>query len=111
MSLSVDDTKSPTNNICLKSYPLGNDLLVAACDMELLGSTLLEGDIQFVVSEDFYCSVKGDVNLLSEHLQQATIANLIGKRCVACGIQLGLINKENILNIADVPHAQFALMK
>jgi len=111
MNLSADDTKSPTNNICLKTYPLGNDLLVAACDIELLGSTLLDGDIQFVISEDFYCSIIGTVDLLSEHLQQATIANLIGERCVACGIQLGLIDKENILNIADVPHAQFALIR
>jgi len=111
MSLSVDDTNSPANNICMKTYPFGNnDLLVAACDTELLGSTLLDGDVTFVISEAFYCSVKGDVDLLSKHLQRATIANLVGKRCVACGIQLGLINKENILNIADVPHAQFALM-
>jgi hypothetical protein len=89
---------------------MGHELLVAACDTELLGTTLSDGNIEFDVSEDFYHSVKGPIDLLVKHLQQATIANLVGKRCVGCGIELGLINKENVLNIANVPHAQFTLM-
>jgi hypothetical protein len=110
MSLSEDSTNSRVRDICLKTYTVGNDLLVAACDKELLGVTLFEDNVEFVVSEDFYCAVEGTVDLLSKQLQRATIANLVGERCVNCGIQLGVIRKENVLNIADVPHAQFALM-
>ena len=110
MSQSGDDTNSPANNICLKTYVVGNDLLVAACDRELIGQTLCEGEVELEVSKDFYCSVYGDTTLLARHLERATIANLLGERCVACGIQLGLVDKEKVLNIAQVPHAQFALM-
>ena len=48
--------------------------------------------------------------MLEEHLQRATIANLVGERCVRCGVKMGLIMEENILIIDGVPHAQFALM-
>ncbi|MDD3492772.1 MAG: DUF424 family protein [Candidatus Thermoplasmatota archaeon] len=110
MSQKGDDTSSPANNICLKTYVVGRDLMVAACDRELLGQTLSDGDVELVVLEDFYCSVYGDVELLTRHLERATIANLVGERCVACGMQMGLIEEEKVLNIANVPHAQFALM-
>jgi hypothetical protein len=110
MNQSEDNISSRVNDICLKTYPVGNDILVAACDKELLGSTLSGDNIEFVVSKDFYFSVEGTVELLARHLQRATIANLVGKRCVACGIQLGFISEENVINIANVPHAQFALM-
>lgn len=94
----------------MKTYTVGRELLVAACDRELLGQTLTEGGVKLVVSEDFYCSVCGDVTLLARHLERATIANLVGERCVACGIEMGLIDEEKVLNIDHVPHAQFALM-
>ncbi|MEA2054858.1 MAG: DUF424 family protein [Candidatus Thermoplasmatota archaeon] len=98
------------NKMCIKTYAVGNEILVAACDAELLGKTLKGGGITFKVSKDFYGDIYGDKKTLEEHLQRATIANLVGRRCVGCGIKMGLILKENVLNIGDIPHAQFALM-
>jgi len=87
-----------------------NEVLVAACDAELIGKTLKEGEIEFHVSKEFYADVLGDEELLKKHLVNATIANLVGHRAVKCGIEVGIIDKENVIKIAGIPHAQFALL-
>lgn len=110
MNRDEENTDSPTSDICIKTYAQGHHTLVAACDRELLGKTLEDGDIIFEVSTAFYDGVRGDVALLERHLRAASTANLVGERCVACGKQLGLIDGEKVLNIGSVPHAQFVLM-
>ncbi|KAA0004407.1 MAG: DUF424 family protein [Thermoplasmata archaeon] len=110
MSREEEDTDSLVENICMKMYAVGNEIMVAACDSELLGRTLEDGEITFKISKDFYYDVHGSIEMLEEHLQRATIANLVGERCVRCGVKMGLIMEENILIIDGVPHAQFALM-
>ena len=110
MNHDEENTDSPTNDICIKIYAQGLYNLVAACDCELLGETLEDGDISFEVTAAFYEGVRGDLALLERHLQAATTANLVGERCVDCGKRLGLIDRENVLNIGSVPHAQFVLM-
>lgn len=110
MNQEGGDTVSQAKRICIKMYVVGKEIMVAACDAELVGKTLKDGDINFEVSKDFYYDIQGDIKMLEEHLQRATIANLVGKRCVKCGVEMGLIMEENILIIDGVPHAQFALM-
>ena len=104
MNQGMEDINSQANDICIKVYRTGGEILVAACDAELLGKTLVEGEIEF------YDGVRGDEEMLRKHLSIATIANLVGKRSVRCGIKMGLIDKENVLNIDGIPHAQFALL-
>ena len=94
----------------MKIYRQGVEVLVAACDAELLGKTLREREIEFHVSSDFYDGIRGDEEMLRKHLSMATIANLVGKRSVGCGIEMGMIDEENILSIDGIPHAQFALL-
>jgi len=110
LNQGMEDINSQANDICIKVYRTGGETLVAACDAELLGKTLVEGEIEFHVSKEFYDGVRGDEEMLRKHLSIATIANLVGKRSVRCGIKMGLIDKENVLNIDGIPHAQFALL-
>ncbi len=110
MSQNTEDTNSQANKIYIKVYTVSNEILVAACDAELVGKTLKEGEIEFHVSKEFYVDVLGDEELLKKHLMKATIANLVGKRAVKCGIDVGIIDEENILFIEGIPHAQFALL-
>jgi len=71
---------------------------------------LKEGEIEFKVSKEFYGDIVGDEELLKKHLLQATIANLVGHKAVKCGIEIGIIDKENVIKIAGIPHAQFVLL-
>ncbi|MGZ4940673.1 MAG: DUF424 family protein, partial [Halobacteriota archaeon] len=43
-------------------------------------------------------------------LKNATIANLVGKRAVDCGIDSGIIDEEYIITIEGVPHAQMVTL-
>lgn len=106
----MENTDSQANKICIKVYKVGVETLVAACDAELIGKTLKEGEIEFCISKEFYEDVIGDEELLKRHLSQATIGNLVGERTVKCGIEMGLIDRENVIKICGIPHAQFALI-
>ena len=110
MSRKTEDTGSHTNSICMKVYRIGNDVLLAACDAELIGKTLRSGEIEFKVSEKFYKEVIGDEELLKKNLSLATIGNLVGERCVRCAIEMGLVNPENVIKIDCIPHAQFVII-
>jgi hypothetical protein len=97
-------------NICIKIHAIGKEIMVAACDFTLLEKTLKKGDFVFHISKDFYDDFRGNENLLKRYLETATIANLVGEKCVKCGIELGIIIKENVVYIDGIPHAQFAAM-
>ena len=85
-------------------------LSVAACDKELLGKRLKFKEIEFYVNPDFYKKEEGSKEELIQVLKNAVTANLVGKEAVDCGIECGVIKKENILMIGDVPHAQAIVM-
>ncbi len=106
----MENIGSLANKIYMKVYKIKDEVLVAACDAELLGKTLKEGEIEFKVSKEFYGDIVGDEELLKKHLLQATIANLVGHKAVKCGIEIGIIDKENVIKIAGIPHAQFVLL-
>lgn len=96
--------------ICIRVHKAQAEVIVAACDAELVGTTLSDGDIELHVSKAFYEDVVGAEDILMQHLKMATIANLVGHRAVECGIEAGFIDRKNVLMIGDIPHAQFAVM-
>jgi len=110
MSQKMEDTGSQMNSISMKIYKVGNDVLIAACDAELLGKTLRNDDIEFRVSEKFYKDIIGDEELLKKNLSLATIGNLLGEKCVKCAIEMGLVEPENVIRIDEIPHAQFVII-
>ena len=110
MSQSTGDSNSLKNKIYMKIYHAGNDVLLAACDADLLGKTLHFGDVEFIVSKEFYADVLGDEEMLKRHIKIATVGNLVGKLAVKCAIEMGVVDKENVIMIEGVPHAQFAII-
>jgi hypothetical protein len=96
--------------ISIKVYKKGNDLLIGACDEELLGKKFEDGKFQIDVSKDFYGGERISSEVLKKYLEDATIANLVGKETIKCAIDLGLINPDCIIEIKGVPHAQMVRM-
>jgi hypothetical protein len=84
--------------------------LVAACDEELLGKTLSEGEVELHVDPGFYEGSRVDEEALSAHLAGCTVANLVGERVVGLAIEMGMVDPENVLRIDGIPHAQWALL-
>lgn len=90
----------------LRTYDTEQGLLVAVCDEDLLGETFRDGDVRLEVSEDFYGGPVSGVNEVESELVNASIANLVGEESVRVGVDAGLIDKENVLYVEGVPHAQ-----
>lgn len=84
--------------------------MVAACDAEILGTTLEEGDLRVVVGEGFYGGEKVEAEVLGRLFELATMINLIGPRVVALAVGLGLVDEGCIMTIDGVPHAMVLRM-
>jgi len=85
---------------------VGNNMLLAICDAEILGKTLREGKIAFHVKEEFYKGVKVNVEEAVAMIENSTIVNMVGKNVVKKAVEKGYVHPEAILNIEGVPHAQ-----
>lgn len=96
--------------ISIKIYEQGDDLVIGACDEQLLGKKFVEGKFQIDVSKNFYGGQRISKKTLAKYLHDATIANLVGEETVQCAIKLGLVNPGCILKIKGVPHAQMIRM-
>ena len=94
----------------MKIYKQGTDILIGACDEELIGKKFREGKLQIDVSKEFYDGERISMEVLKKYLKNATIANLVGEKTVNCAIKLGVVDLECVMKIKDVPHAQMVRM-
>ena len=85
---------------------MGEYVLLATCDVELLGEILREGKIVFKVGEEFYKGPKMLVEEAVELMEESTIVNMVGHNIVNKAIEKGLVHPEAVLKICGVPHAQ-----
>jgi hypothetical protein len=89
---------------------IGNNVLLAICDAEILGRTLREGKIVFCVKEEFYRGAKVDVEEAVEMISNSTIVNMVGRNVVRKAIERGYVHPEAVLKIEGIPHAQVVKM-
>lgn len=95
----------------MKVHTRGVEVLVAACDVDLLGKTLRQGELRLHVSS-FYDGEEVTEEQFLDQLKLATIGNLVGRRTVDAARRAGLVGDDGILWIDGVPHAQiFVLWK
>ncbi|MCO5384115.1 MAG: DUF424 domain-containing protein [Methanosarcina barkeri] len=90
----------------LKIYKNREHVLVAACDKEVLGKTLKNGNTVVDISRAFYEGEYVSEEELRKALQNATTANIFGEKTIKCAIEYGLIDKDSVILIDGVPHAQ-----
>ncbi len=81
-------------------------LVLAVCDGDLVGKKFEEGNRVLDLTGGFY---KGDekseedvINLL----KKAYIANLVGENSVKLAIKAGFVNKDSVIEVKGIPHAQ-----
>ncbi|MCK5548152.1 MAG: DUF424 family protein [Thermoplasmata archaeon] len=93
----------------MRVYRRGDEVLVAACDADLLGKSFREGELRIEVSS-FYDGLIVHKDELIRHMKLATIANFVGEKVVGIAIEEGYVDKENIIRIGGIPHAQMVLI-
>ena len=79
--------------------------MVTVCDAELFGKEFKEGKLRLKIERSFYEGKEASVEECLEALRGATVANLVGS-IVEHAIRAGLIDRENVIKVQKVPHAQ-----
>ncbi|MDD1656120.1 MAG: DUF424 domain-containing protein [Methanomicrobiales archaeon] len=80
--------------------------VVAVCDRELLNTTIIHGEITIQISENFYGNRPASEKEVRNNLKDASNANLIGERCVALAVEMGIVERSGCMMLGKVPHAQ-----
>jgi hypothetical protein len=91
-------------------YKASGEVIIAACDKELLGKEFHGGSLKLDVQESFYKGKLVSCREISDALKNATIANLVGERVIKCAILAGYIDRKSIIKIGGIPHAQLFVL-
>jgi len=90
----------------IKIHKIHNEIMLAACDMDVLGQEYEEGEYRLFVSKDFYHERFVEETVFKELLSQSTIINLVGENVINIALKEGFIDCEHIFRVAKIPHAQ-----
>ena len=105
MSKEKDITSSP-ETINYRIHQRGGEVVLAACDSELVGNTWSEGVKRLSAPVSFYTDlVCDDYTILSELMKGCSQANLIGDRVIDHFIKTGYIEPNSVITVEGVPHA------
>jgi len=92
--------------VFMKIHKTQGETLVAVCDKDALGRNFKEGEFNLRVSEGFYKGTLIGIDDCEPFLREATIANFVGEDSVSMAVSLGLVEREKVIVVAGVPHAQ-----
>jgi hypothetical protein len=93
--------------VYLKLKQIDNkNVVLAICDVELLGKTLCEGKITFKIRDEFYNGGKVNIDEAMGMIKNANIVNIVGKCCVEQAIKEGYVHPDAVLTIEGIPHTQ-----
>ena len=80
--------------------------LLAVCDKEILGKKLKFKDTEFEVKKSFYFEKLAGEKEIEKMLDKAKIINLIENKIIEVAVKMKLINKNNVVKIEGISHAQ-----
>ena len=72
----------------------------------LVGKKLTQGELELNISESFYKGDKKSVEEVKEIMLAAKNLNLVGEETIALAIELKILDKETVIEICGVEHAQ-----
>jgi hypothetical protein len=84
--------------------------IVAVCDKDLIGKLLEESGKQLDLRSDFYKGEERSVQEIGDLMRNADGVNLVGEEAIALGLQEGVIEKEQVMKVKGIPHAQAVLI-
>ena len=96
------------NGIVMRVHRVRAELVVAACDSELIGRDLPVGTHGHTVrvSAQFYGERQVSDEEVLWALQRATIANLLGERVLRLAREHGFVAPEGTGSLGGIPHAE-----
>ena len=82
-----------------------NKLILVICDKELIGQKFEQDEKVIDTSADFYNGQEEDPKQIKELTKTAYSINAVGKKSVSLCIECGVVHKENIQRIQNIPYA------
>jgi len=94
--------------ICLKVHETGSEVVLAACDKDLLGKKLEHNELEIEIRRSFYFSEELNSEDFIEKIKERnyTTANLFGKETVDLVLKTKIATSASVVNIAGIPHLQ-----
>jgi len=89
-----------------KKHITKDRIIIAICDEKLIGKKFSEGEYVLDISERFYKGEKKSFKELEDILKNSENVNLVGEETIKFATSLGIINKDSILKVKGIPHAQ-----
>jgi hypothetical protein len=90
----------------MKKYVTDGKVIVAICDIDIIGKKFKEGNLVLKLEESFYKGCQACEDEIKAALACASIANIAGVRSIACAVGCGFIDPETVIYIDGIPHAQ-----
>lgn len=90
----------------VKSHQSENGKIIVISDPELLGKRFEEKGLQLDLTKDFYKGVEKEEKEVKELIKEGHILHLTGKKTINFFTKLGLVEKEKILVVKQIPHAE-----
>lgn len=87
-----------------KNGPHG--ILLVVTDKNILGKKYEQGKLQLDLSQEFYQGEEKNEQEVKAAFQKARHIHLTGKKSVALGVELDLIDQQRALWISGIPHAE-----
>lgn len=84
--------------------------LVAIADKELIGKRFIEGKLQLDLTGEFYNGREMGGGEIEAVVEGAYMLNIIGKKSIVFCEKKGFVDKERVVVIAGIPHAQVLIM-
>jgi hypothetical protein len=81
-----------------------NSEVVGICDKELIGTTLVEGDLSVYIDPRFFGDTQVTEQEVLSALKTSNNINMFGERCISIAIENRFVDREFCRIIAGVPH-------
>ena len=90
----------------VKIHEYKESKITAICDEDLIGRTIEDKEKAIEVSERFYKGSKKSEKETLKIMKEAENLNLVGKKTIDLALKNNIIEKQGIIKIKDIPHAQ-----
>ncbi|MFO7619352.1 MAG: DUF424 family protein [Thermoplasmata archaeon] len=96
--------------IIAKLHKAGSEAILAACDPDLSGKVLEDGDIRLDMGSSFFGRDEVTEDEFRGMLAVATSANIVGERAVKIAIDMKCVHPDAVARISGIPYAMFFCM-
>lgn len=91
---------------CYRLYELESETILAICDVQVVGKVFTQEGLVLNAKKSFYCEEECGPIKAKRLFEQATIINATGEQAINLLVEQGLVDRERVLLVNGVPHAQ-----